>query len=235
MIILVVIVLAWVAVLGPSLLRRRNRSIGSIHHFHHSLEVLEHSGPAPIVSPAYRLHAVDQSGSLVRVEPGSNGDVVPKLTVVGAKDLPRPALAFLGGDPVDQVDEEAYQYDEFEERVTDSHREAYSRQVTLQRRRDTLLTLIGLVVSTLIIGLIPGASLAWIVSAVTAVILVAYVAMLVNLRRRAEERERKLRYLAPREAAAGDVAYEGHAPRHDLPVYTSGRYGHPSNQSAVSH
>ncbi len=246
-IVLVVIVVAWAALLGPSLLRRRAQGgIGSIHNFHHQLEVLEHSGPAPIVSPAYRLRVVDEDGSLVRMEPVPVGAPSPKITVVGAKDLPRPALAFLGGEEVvhevaepDAVESHGHrdEYDEWDEydrfephgSEEEARREAYHRQVTRQRRRDTLIALTAVFVGTLVIGLIPGASLAWTISAVTGCILVAYVALLINLRRRADERERKLHYLAPsREAQLV------HAPRTDLPARVSGRYAHPSNQTAIS-
>ena len=71
----------------------------SITHFHHQLRILEHSAPEPIVAPAYRLRAVDGGGTPTGIT--YPGPPPPKLTVVGAKELPRPALAFLGepGDP----------------------------------------------------------------------------------------------------------------------------------------
>ncbi len=100
MILLVVIAVAWVVILGPGLLRRRQNGttgINSISHFHHQLRVLEHSSPPPIVAPAYRLQAVgDRPVAVVQDDPESPPR--PVLSVVGAKDLPRPALAFLGDD-----------------------------------------------------------------------------------------------------------------------------------------
>ncbi len=97
MVLVIIILVAWAVILGPSLLKRRARSGGdqSITHFHHQLRVLEHSAPEPIVAPAYRLRAVDGSGTPTGITYPDTG-TPPKLTVVGANELPRPALAFLG-------------------------------------------------------------------------------------------------------------------------------------------
>jgi hypothetical protein len=98
--------------------------------------------------------------------------------------------------------------------------------------------------STVLIGFIPGAGAAWILSLVTGVALVAYVALLVRMRQAAEERERKLHYLRPggphlaggamggRYGAGGGADHDG---PDDLSVRISGRYAHPSNQAAVAH
>ena len=65
MILVIIIAAAWIVILAPSLMKRRSQSvgeIGSISHFHRQLRVLEHSGPQPIVTPAYRLRSVDGEG-----------------------------------------------------------------------------------------------------------------------------------------------------------------------------
>ncbi len=100
MVLVIIILVAWAVILGPSLLKRRARSGGhqSITHFHHQLRILEHSAPEPIVAPAYRLRAVDDTGTPTGITYPDTG-TPPKLTVVGAKELPRPALAFLGEPP----------------------------------------------------------------------------------------------------------------------------------------
>ena len=71
MILVIIMVVAWMVILGPSILRRRSREggVNSISHFHRQLRVLEQSAPEPIVAPAYRLYAVDGSG---RLGPSSN-------------------------------------------------------------------------------------------------------------------------------------------------------------------
>ena len=96
-VLVIIILVAWVVILGPSLLKRRARSGGdqSISHFHYQLRVLEQRAPEPIVAPAYRLRAVDGSGAPTTIVCPDTGRP-PVLTVVGAKELPRPALAFLG-------------------------------------------------------------------------------------------------------------------------------------------
>ena len=63
MILLVFVVLLWVAVLAPSAWRRfgERQGVGSIDHFHHQLQLLEHAGPKT-VAPAYRLHTAVPGG-----------------------------------------------------------------------------------------------------------------------------------------------------------------------------
>ena len=63
MILLVLVVLLWVAVLAPSAWRRfgERQGVGSIDHFHHQLQLLEHAGPKT-VAPAYRLHTAFPGG-----------------------------------------------------------------------------------------------------------------------------------------------------------------------------
>jgi hypothetical protein len=96
-VLVIIIVAAWAVILGPNLLKRRARGGGdqSITHFHYQLRVLEQRAPDPIVAPAYRLRAVDGSGAPNSIHYPDDGRP-PVLTVVGAKELPRPALAFLG-------------------------------------------------------------------------------------------------------------------------------------------
>ena len=70
MILVIIIAAAWIVILAPSLMKRRSQSvgeIGSISHFHRQLRVLEHSGPEPIVAPAYRLRAVDGGAPATQV------------------------------------------------------------------------------------------------------------------------------------------------------------------------
>ena len=67
MILLVLVVILWLLVLAPSLYRRFSErdSVGSIDHFHHQLNLLEHAGPK-LVIPAYRLHSAVPGGSVDR-------------------------------------------------------------------------------------------------------------------------------------------------------------------------
>ena len=72
-----------------------------------------------------------------------------------------------------------------------------ARLLVRRRRRDTLTVMAAVFGVTLGIGFVPGASAAWVLTALSGAALAAYVVLLVHLRRMAEERERKLHYLRP--------------------------------------
>src|SRR5580700_7855589 len=84
-------------VLVPSAVRHRaeKRGAGSIDHFHHQLQLLEHAGPK-IVEPAYRLHTA---------MPG--GDCAPNVSMETLGH--RPKLFLLGSDDVRSYDPADYQ------------------------------------------------------------------------------------------------------------------------------
>jgi hypothetical protein len=240
MILVILIVAVWVVILTSSLMKRRSRTvgeIGSISHFHRQLRVLEHSAPEPIVAPAYRLRSFGNGSPEQRFPEVAS---VPVLTVVGASELPRPALAFLGEEP-EEVDGLSEDVSRGRELPNDGHRAVGSplrsnqplgteeRSRVLRRRRDALSMLAAAFVVTAAVGFIPGASDVWILTALTGIALAGYVAMLVRLRKMAEERERKLHYLTPRDSDASGVGGV------EIPVYMSGRYAHPSNQALAAH
>jgi hypothetical protein len=257
MILVVILVAAWLVVLGPSVLRRRaehSGGVNSITHFHRQLRVLEHSGGQPIVFPAYRLHSSEEEST----PPKSRyPDVatVPVLTVVGADRLPRPALAFLGDDPVPSQPRGAGSFRpaadpaDIRSDPISGYRPADPelRSLARRRRRDTLTVLVVMVVLTFLIGFIPGAGTAWLVTLVGAVVLSAYVAMLVHMRSMAEERERKLHYLRPSAPNYGQPAtdyqpgyqddenasFEDEAGLRDPAAYQASRFAHPARQAAA--
>jgi hypothetical protein len=251
MILVIIIAAAWIVILTPSLMKRRSQTvgeIGSISHFHRQLRVLEHSGPQPIVTPAYRLRSVDGSGV---AKPNGSGypEVAarPVLSVVGARQLPRPALAFLGEEPdgVSAGGGDPRPVRTFDD-VGQSGRwpslgsvdggmsmpsrpsATDTRFLVRKRRRDTLGVMAAIFSGTILIGFVPGASAAWILTALSGVALAAYVTVLVQLRRTAEERERKLHYLRPE--GLGEPGSNVRPP----PVAMSGRYAHPSNQAVAA-
>jgi len=249
-VLVVVIALAWMVILGPGLMKRRSRSvdgISSISHFHHQLRVLEHSGPQPIVRPAYRLHGHPAAAGMDDGPSTNDFGPRPVLTVVGADQLPRPALAFLGDDPVDDAsDRPAHHRPEPGMRLPGTGGlvgpgpkvagigqppgDSAARHLARRRRRDTLGILAMVFVASGMLGFVPGASAVWSVTAVSGVALMAYVALLVRLRQQAEERERKLHYLEP-----GTSGTTGGSPSTRVPSYMSGRYAHPSNQAVAAH
>jgi hypothetical protein len=248
-ILLVVVAVVWIAILGRGMVRRRTSGgdgITSISDFHQQLRVLEHSSPPPIVAPAYRLRAIGGRQVSPQEAVGPEQERRPILTVVGAKDLPRPALAFLGQGTDDGSDSDrpagrsvpdvspargqAAGGPPLLERPVSHPRDAaaggapdpIARRLALRRRRDTLGVLSVVFLLTMLGGFIPGASVLWTLSALSGLALTAYVVLLVQIRRRSEERERKLRYLDP----FGD---DGAGSYPDVAI---GRYAHPSRGAA---
>ncbi len=264
MILVVILVVAWLVILGPSLLRRRaGDGVSSISHFHRQLRVLEHSGGQPIVLPAYRLQSVDGG----RSPSGSRyPDVasVPVLSVVGADRLPRPALAFLGDDPAASrttagppaaapTPDRPPATPVEPVRVRRDPVEAYRpldpelRGLARRRRRDTLTVLVLVTGLSFLIGCIPGAQMAWVVTLIAGLALSAYVAMLVHMRSMADERERKLHYLRPDAGGSmghryddrygfdpdDDIGFPDPASPEQMAAYWASRYDHPARQAAA--
>ena len=213
-VLVIVVVVAWIVILVPGFIKRRSAGgeTYSISHFHRQLRVLEHSALNPIVAPAYRLRGADHSTGT----DGEGWGTPPVLTVVGARDLPKAALAFLADDPGEGIEPELArsplvspglevpidrQSASGDPRI---RADRTTRRQARQRRRDTLSVLVLALVTSLLIGFVPGASLAWVASAVLGVALGAYVSLLVHLRRLAEERDRKLHFLRPSVPVAGD-------------------------------
>ncbi|MHB1711249.1 MAG: hypothetical protein ACYCV7_07580, partial [Acidimicrobiales bacterium] len=220
MVLVTILVVAWLVILGPSVVRRwfgAGDGVNSISHFHRQLRVLEHSRGTPIVPPAFRLRSVagpgSQDGSGVTDGSAVHGLVArPVLTVVGAKSLPRPALAFLGaelpdaatarGDPLGTVPAGGGYpgggypgggypgggypgsgpltvYGSWRppgsghgpalrpSRAVPRRVNPGAHLTALRRRRDTLAVLVLAFMLTLLIGFIPGAGIAWVVTAIS--------------------------------------------------------------------
>ena len=227
--VLVFLAVVWAVILVPTLLRRR-RGGDSISHFHHQLGILQR-GDTPADPPPYRLQSVPGMRS-VTVN-GAPLTTPPVLTVVGCDQLPRPALAYLAeqGPVAPQVPGDA-ELREPAPVAGDSYRvcDAFRSQVARKRRQDTLMVLVITFACSLFLGMIPATRMLWVVSAVSGVAIVAYVALLVHLRGVAEERERKLHYLRPEvgyETGATAGAYQNDD------RYRDARYGHPADRSVA--
>jgi hypothetical protein len=229
MIVVVILVLAWGVILGPSLFRRRSEhggGVSSISHFHHQLQVLEQSRGEPIVFPAFRLQSVPGQGAPEATNPGDS-PVRPVLTVVGAKELPRPALAFLG--EAIAPEEPSYPSAYSAGNTTPRSANPEARLLARRRRRDTLTVLALVFTLTLVIGSIPGARPAWVVTAFAAAALAAYVAMLAHMQNVMSEGERKLRYLRPETGQS--MSRDEYLAMAGM-QYEDSRYGHPAGRAA---
>ena len=173
MVVLLILVVVWAAVLGPSLLRRRveRRSGDSIGEFHHHLRVLRRTGPV-LVRPAFRLTTAlpdDASAGCARQAAGGRNLILirpdaappPKRRAMSSAQRPDP----------------------------------YFRPEACKRRRDVLATLACVIVGSGVLGAIPVLRLLLGLTAFTFVVAALYVVMLVRLGSRATERAAKLRYL----------------------------------------
>lgn len=220
-ILVLVIAVVWIAILAPNVMKRRAQlgdGVSSISRFHRQLRVLEHSAPEPIVAPAYRLRAVNDDGTLGTGPIGAEEET-PVLTVVGADQLPKPALAFLG-----RNSEEPVPASTVRRPVATTLPQAPTRQHVRRRRRDTLAILTLVFLTTFLLGILLGATTAWAVCGLVGAALAAYVALLVRLQKVTEERTRKLRYLGDgyAEAVPGGARWR------------SARFTHPAYQVSAA-
>ncbi len=204
MILLVLVAVLWVVVLAPSVLRRiRERGgVGSVDHFHHQLELLEHAGPK-LVDPAYRL-----AGSGRSAAPSSQ----PKLVLLRAVQ---------DGQVADIEDVDGAHYTRVgvieppEPRVsptqTDAELAAHRRQQARRRCTFVLRLLVGVAITTGILGVLPAFRLAWIFTGVTGIAALA-LAGLIAYAREVEGQRRQSRS-GPWEYTAreGTVGEEGGA------------------------
>ncbi len=173
-VVLVVLVLVWVVVLGPSLLRRTSdrQNKDSIGSFHHQLSVLGRTGPS-LMAPAHRL------GTAL---PTARDDVEilgPLVSVSSRSEPPSIRPDMPGMDPHDAI----------------RRSDPYFRPGACKRRRDVLMVLLCALTVTGLVGVIPAMHLVLTVTAFVGVLLAAYIGLLVRLRNQALEREVKLRYL----------------------------------------
>jgi hypothetical protein len=170
-VVLVVLVLVWAVVLGPSLLRRTmdRQHKDSIGSFHRQLNVLGRTGPS-LMAPAHRLD--------ISV-PSDRDDGVRVLGSVSS----RPAPPVIRADAYEPAGQSVRRPD------------PYFRRGACKRRRDVLMVLLCMLTLTGLVGIIPAMHLLLTVTGFVGVVLVAYLGLLVRLRNQALEREVKLRYL----------------------------------------
>ncbi|HWD52975.1 MAG TPA: hypothetical protein VG412_11280 [Acidimicrobiales bacterium] len=148
--------------------------------------------------------------------------------MVGAKELPRPALAFLG-DAIPAPEPEPSYRQPYPERSTATRLASPDARVLARRRRRDTLSVLALVFTiTLAIGSIPGARPAWVITVIAGVALGAYVAMLVHMQSVVAESERKLHYLRPAVGPGGSRdQYPAMAGMQD----GDSRHGHPAGHA----
>ena len=170
MILLVLVVLLWVAVLAPSAWRRfgERQGVGSIDHFHHQLQLLEHAAPKT-VAPAYRLHTAVPGGSPAEESAPALDSSRPKLVLLRPTDDAAAA---------DVDDGDGCHYERIG--VLDPPEPVCLPEVRVDlrscrreqaRRRCTMLLrcLCGVAISTGLVGVFPGMHLAWVFTGLSGV------------------------------------------------------------------
>ena len=193
MILLVFVVLLWVAVLAPSAWRRfgERQGVGSIDHFHHQLQLLEHAGPKT-VAPAYRLHTA--------LPGGRSPDAAPVLDV----DSSRPKLVLLrptddaAAADVDGDDGSHYERVGVLDRPepvclpeTVVAMPAFRRDQARRRCTMLLRCLGGVAISTGLIGLLPGMHLAWVITALSGLATVGLIGLMAYAKEIEAEKARR--------------------------------------------
>ena len=186
MILLVLVAALWVVVLVPTAVRRlRERGgVGSVDHFHHQLELLEHAGPK-LVAPAYRLRA-GRSDASSRADAPSR----PKLFLLRA--VPDGQAA-----DIDDVDGAHYArvgvIEPPEPPVTPAQTHAelvgYRRQQARRRCTHVLLVLVAAAVTTGILGVLPAFRLAWIFTGLAGIAALALAGLIAYARELEEQRQ----------------------------------------------
>ena len=250
MILVIIIVVAWIVILTPSVIKRRSSWRDRLDlPLPPTAPRARELRPEPIVAPAYRLRAVD-----VAVGPtGRPGIPRPPSSRCSrwwvrasspARPWPSWAMTRWPSRPVPRVTGT-----DFQPWITIRDRVSVGRPARGRGRSrcagpdergrgavpgpptpaDALAIMAAFVVGTLALGFVPGASMVGSSPRCSGVALAAYVALLVHLRRMAEERDTSS-LLRP-----GPVGQTRTGSRGGGPTPISGRYAHPSYSDLREH
>jgi hypothetical protein len=190
-ILLVLVAILWIVVLAPSVWRRwaERQGAGSIDHFHHQLELLEHAGPK-LVTPAYRLHTArpqeTRSGSFTSAKVAATRPQLMLLRPVDDEDsadidgqdgahYERVGVLDVPDPPVDPEQ-------------TRAGLAAYRRQQAKHRCTVMLRLLTATAVSTGLLGMLPSLHLAWIATALSGLAAITLVGLIAYSREVAVQR-----------------------------------------------
>jgi hypothetical protein len=196
-ILLVLVAVLWVVVLAPSVVRRftEREGAGSIDHFHHQLQLLQHAGPKS-VNPAYRLHTAHPGG-------GRDGGSTSTFDLESSR--PRLVLLRQVGDArsADIADVDGANYERIgvierpEPSVSPAQTQAglaaYRRQQSRQRCTLILRLLTAAAISTAILGFLPSFRLAWIFTGLTGLAALGLVGLIAYAREVEGQRARRSR------------------------------------------
>ncbi|MGH9086856.1 MAG: hypothetical protein ACRDYZ_01905 [Acidimicrobiales bacterium] len=186
LLVVLILVVLWVAVLGPRIVRRlREREpLGSVDSFYHELHLLDRAAPKT-VAPANRL----ETAYAGRMVPGSSG--YPSVSSMPG----RPSLTLLppvgggggggggGGDEADMADEVLARQERLgvpANQALAARDRAYRARQGRRRRRDVLLALLATVLVTGLLGTMHSFRVLWDLTALSGILLVAYLVLAVR-------------------------------------------------------
>ena len=166
--VLLVLAAVWAAVLIPPALRRRTegRPSDSISHFRRQLAVLRRTGPR-----SSRVGANDHWSRPYAPPP-------PQLASVSHLHTARARRSGAVTGP-----------------ANGHSRASIAHTRTLRRRRDVFTILLAVAAGTLVLGLLPPLRVLWMVHLIVDVLLIAYVALLIQQRNAAAARDINVRFL----------------------------------------
>lgn len=205
-VVLGLLIVMWVAVLAPALLKGRVARRGggdSVKSFRHQINVIGRTAPATIPAANRRVsRGPDPSGLgvVTPIRPIRQGVNVagggPRFRAAPGRVRTGSGPAGLGGQWVGDQRTQGIPVGP----MGPVARRGSSRSAPakLQRRRQVMASLLGSVALTFLVGIVPSMRMLWVATGLFAVLLGGYVCLLVRMRSQAAEREMKLAFLPQR-------------------------------------
>ena len=225
MILVALVAVLWILVLAPSAVRRWNeqRNGGSIDHFHHQLQTLEHAGPKT-VAPAYRLHtAVPGGASIESPFPASLEVDRPKLVLL--RPIGEGTGSGSDGVHYERVGRLASPEPPRCQSETRAELAAYRRVQARQRCTTLLRVLMGITLVTAGMGVVPSLRLAWIFTGVSGLLALGVMGLIAYAREIEAQQEHRQRRLAQAGYEREDAVVI--VDDSDYPDYGAAEAGHP--------
>ena len=204
--ILVFLAAVWAAFLLPSIIRRyfSRAAVESVDTFHDALRALDHSEPGRTHRSESLMDEAPHSllPPIATPEPRPVVGTIPRLVVMRADGtpVPLPEPAPVASSIEESPDELGARRPSVAvhpfQRAGSAEERARSRvRMARRRRRDTFLTLVAVTVVTGVLGAIGPLEPLWVITIVSGLATVVFVALAVRVQLLAEERRQKLRYL----------------------------------------
>ena len=179
--------------------------MGSIDHFHHQLQLLEHAGPKT-VAPAYRLHTA-MPGRPAETSTPAVDSSRPKLVLLRpTDDGPRPtsttATAATTSGSASSIGRSPSACPKMSADLS-----AFRREQAKRRCTTLLRCLCGIAISTALIGMWPAMHLAWVLTVLSGLAALGLVGLMAYAKEiQAEQRRRRVR----QDSARGPFGGGGH-------------------------